>query len=243
MRAVYEVLNMKEPEEGDSDDAKTDYKTKKKLLLWHLDKYLPAACGELSYGKARRYYQLAVESFELRPGKKAVLVESASEAFGLVIHENCYEKWCHIAPKKHESPHWKVPQYTKNVESTHPFHTAKFSDPHGGQGNGWIPAARMAQETNMKNVRDFRTADKKDDYAKYKTCKEWLRQEHGITEDSPVSKQKKRKRNNTKATVNADDFIDLDDSGDSVNDFSVGSELPNDILDEADPPADDEWAL
>jgi hypothetical protein len=78
---VYDVLKQKvpaKPTDSISEEVKAAYDDcvcDMDLLVWYLDKYLPAAVGEPTFGKSQRYYN------EIQ-GKICVLVERQSEAYG-----------------------------------------------------------------------------------------------------------------------------------------------------------------
>ena len=123
-----------------------------------------------------RLYFKATDRKEIH-GKKRVYVESESEAFGWLLLENCYEKWCNICPKKRQSPSWKVPRYKKNDPSTIPHNKCKWTDSAAGQGGGWAPGARDAFESNKQIIRELRKKDHKADWKVHKFCLQLL-QEH-----------------------------------------------------------------
>ena len=205
------------------DETHQDYEDKKKFLLWYLDKYLPAAAGEASYGKTVRLYSMAIDRKEIR-GKQRVLVESASEAFGWLLLENCYEKWSNICNKKKENPGWKVPKNKKNDPSTHPYNKCKWTDSSAGQGGGWAPGARLAFEENKEIIKTLRKKDHAENWKLHKFCLQLLREEHGVTEDAPLPPgAKKCKRPATKKGSTEDDFKEMDNDSDSA--YSVHSEI------------------
>ena len=204
------------------DKSHEDYEHKKKFLLWYVDRYLPAAAGEASYGKTVRLYYMATDRKNIR-GKERVLVESASEAFGWLLLENCYEKWCNICAKKKENPGWKIPKNKKSDPSTHPYNKCKWTDSSAGQGGGWAPGARMALETNKAIVKNIRQKDHHDGWKVHKFCLQLIREEHQVTDAAPLPPgAKKCKCPSTKKGPAEADFKEIDNDSDSA--FSIHSE-------------------
>jgi hypothetical protein len=120
-------------------------------------------------------------------------------------------------------PDWKVPKYSKDDESTHPFHKTKFTEPTGGQGVGWKPEARVEFTKHKKAIMAFRVQDAKKGWKVLNLCKELIRQKHHITAQLPAPKGRKRKRAaRAKASLAPESYLDMDDNSDQ--DFSVHSE-------------------
>ena len=237
---VYAVLQRKMPAKPtdtsseEDKEAYDDYIRDMDLLLWYLDKYLPAAVGELSFGKAHRYYKKQTDSVDIR-GKRRILVERQSEAYGWLMYENCYDKWCHVVPQQAKDPTWKVPDWKKDDPATHPYHDTKYSDPRGGQKAGWKASARTALNGYCEAIKKLREQDKKK--AKkgssiYQKCLDLLRKEHGITEDEVLPKSRKRKRSKKATIEDEEDFMDVDDESEAP--FSIHSEEPGDESDDED---------
>ena len=196
------------------------YEHKKDFLLWYVDRYLPAAAGDVVYGKKIRSYFKVTDIIEI-DGKKRVYVESASEAFGWLLLENCYDKWCQICPKKRESPSWKVPKYKKKDPATHPYNKCKWSDSTAGQGAGWAPGAREALNSYKEIIRKFRNEDHANKWKVHNFCLQLIRETHGITEDTPMPKGSKKRKRPAQGPA-ASDFMDMENDSDDV--YSVHSE-------------------
>ena len=202
-------------------ETSVEYKRKAEFLLWYMDCFLPAAAGS-SWGPLKRPYYLPTKKFELY-GKDRILVETATEAFGWLIVQNCFDKWKMNFPLQKNDPDWKVPKYSKDDESTHPFHKTKFTEPTGGQGVGWKPEARVEFTNHKKAIMHFRVQDAKKGWKVLNLCKELIRQKHHITAPLPTPKGRKRKRaERAKASLAPESYLDMDDNSDQ--DFSVHSE-------------------
>ena len=119
------------------------YGRKSKLFLWCVDKWLPAVAGFDCCGPKIRKFKMPTQNVEVMKGVKKIAVSTDSEAFGLVVLENCRDKWSHIIPKKHEDPDWKPPAYDKEKAETHKWCKTLWSDNKVGQvkGGGWAPEA------------------------------------------------------------------------------------------------------
>jgi len=85
---VTEILNILVM---DPKDIETD-ETKKAILNWYFDRWLPVAGGSFFWGSNIRYYHYPVDKEAVVPGEssKKVWVTVASEAFGLLMLENCH---------------------------------------------------------------------------------------------------------------------------------------------------------
>lgn len=64
--------------------------TKKDILNWYFDRWLPVATGSLFWGKTIRYYHHPTDKEAVIPGvdDKKILVTVSSEAFGFLTLEN-----------------------------------------------------------------------------------------------------------------------------------------------------------
>ena len=215
IKSVYDVCKEAPPafpHHDSSEEVKNawkKYQEKKELLVWYQDKYLPAAVGELSFGKQQRYYKKQIDTFELE-GKHRHLVERSSEAYGLLVFENCYEKWKAIMFEKSRNPGWKAPAYDKDNQETHKFHNTKYSDPRGGNACGWKPEARTALREYMEAIKQFRDHDRSQGWRTYQKCLDWLRAAKGITDEDPVPRRS-RKRQKVATTIPLEDFVEVDD--------------------------------
>ena len=130
------------------------------FLLWYSDVYLPATAMDSSYGKSIRFYKKAVSAIRVR-GETQVAVESAAEAYGLLVLDNCYTKWCALAPEIAKNPKFKPPKLDKANPATLPYHVTKYSDALGGQGKGWKEeVARPVFDAFKEDIKDFRKKEK-----------------------------------------------------------------------------------
>jgi len=64
----------------------------KKILLWHQDCWLPVAVGLEHWDDKNRHCDLPTDKVKLRDGNDWVLCTATSEAFGLMVHDNCHDK-------------------------------------------------------------------------------------------------------------------------------------------------------
>jgi hypothetical protein len=66
----------------------------KRLVIWYFDRWLPIAAGKEFWGDEIRYYHYPTDTIQITgntpssSGEK-VLVTVSSEAFGLLVLENC----------------------------------------------------------------------------------------------------------------------------------------------------------
>jgi hypothetical protein len=71
---------------------KDEMAIQKELFLWYYDAWLPAILPREFWREDIRFYRLLTDACEIA-GKQKVLVTVASEAFGLLMWENCRNKW------------------------------------------------------------------------------------------------------------------------------------------------------
>lgn len=221
---IWGILEEQEPpvpgdDAGDIElQARREWEAKKKLVVWWCDNYLVAAGGELTYGKTVRYYKHLADVVEVK-GKKFVLVETTTEAYGMLVYDNCHDKWETIFAERVKDPGFKVPKYSKEDRSTHKYNVTKHTDPQGGKNAGWKESGRKALNDFKKQLKDFRAKDRKNGYPLLKKALQWLREENGITEASHIPKRRGAKRKR-QATVDKDVVL-LDEESDH---YSVGPE-------------------
>ena len=71
------------------------------ILLWYQDRYLPVIHGLEYWGPKYRHYRLPTDKEPMSQDKKErILCTVSSEAFGLMVYENCREKWQNIMKLK-----------------------------------------------------------------------------------------------------------------------------------------------
>lgn len=203
-----------------------DYVVRKAFLLWYVDRWLPALAGEQSYGRPIRKWKMAVDKVEIL-GKKRICIESATEAFGWLLLENCHDKWVLVAPKRKDNPKWKIPRPKKNVPETQIYNCCKWSDPTAGQGAGWKPEARVVLVANQDAIKKFRAEDNKQGWKIHKFCLKLLQEHYGVSGTKPPTAgaaKKKRKVVPKEGTFTAEDFPDMDvDSDGGYSEHSEGS--------------------
>ena len=192
------------------------------FLLWYSDVYLPATAMEANYGKSIRFYKKAVAGVRIK-GEMKVAVESAAEAYGLLVLDNCYTKWCALAPEITKNPKFKPPKFDKSNPDTFPFHDTKYSDARGGQGKGWKEEeARPVFESFKEAIKAFRKKEKEKNWPTYQLCLDLIRTKHGITEtEAQRKKGRKRKRNVVEEKEGEQDDFVMDDKSDDEFDAAA----------------------
>lgn len=192
----------------ETDDPNFKYKTE--FLLFWADHYLPAAAGFDFFGpNIRRYHH----PFEMRTvdGKKKPLVSVGSEAFGILLLENCTDKWNHIVPNKVNDHDWKVPLYKQKDETTHKYHKTKYSDKHAGQvaGGGWSSSAFTRLNELQQAVLKSRKVDAKAGYPVAKLSLQLIRDTYKVSSLDHSTKRKRRKAN--PAPCKAVDVVEIEE--------------------------------
>ncbi len=230
---IYNVLKEEAPpvpgdDTGDVEiAARKEWEFKKELLVWWCDKYLVASGGELTYGQSVRYYKHLADTVEVK-GKKMVLVETTTEAYGMLVYDNCHDKWEAIFAELVKDAAFKIPKYSKNDPSTHKYNVTKHTDPRGGKNAGWKDSGREALNDFKKQLKEFRDQDRKNKFPLLKKALEWLREENGITEQSYMPKRRGGTKRKRQATVDKTNVVLLDEESDE---WSAG---PDDEVSESD---------
>ena len=75
----------------------------KKKLLWYQDRWLPIAIGLEYWDDKNRHYDLPTDTLKMRDGVDRLLCTATSEAFGLMVYDNCRDKWEAIMKLKAEN--------------------------------------------------------------------------------------------------------------------------------------------
>ena len=68
-------------------------KKDKKILLWYMDRWLPIAIGLEYWDDKYRHYCLPTDKLKMRDGVDRLYCTTSSEAFGLMVYDNCRDKW------------------------------------------------------------------------------------------------------------------------------------------------------
>lgn len=173
-----------------------EYKEKKELLVFYFDRYLPVIAGKEYWGTDQRYFHLPTDKVEIK-GKQRVLVSVPSEAFGWLVLENNREKWINMFQFKEQ--HGQAKPIPNKGEEAAPF-KARWTDSKVGQVKfgGWDEEAFQAYEAWKKLIREFRKdqLEKKDNQC-FRYVRDLIREDHGISSETPADKKKRGKKRKT----------------------------------------------
>ena len=155
---------------------------------------------------------------------KGAMVTVSSEAFGLILVKNCWDKWSHIVPEKAKDPKWVIPKYDPKVESTWKYHKTLWSDGRNGQkkGQGWTPEGYEALNKKMIQVKEWR-ANKDELGPKLKRILNAVKASFGISldEKDPPAKKRKKKTTDEPAPKYARIMVDEADEDEEWETFAV----------------------
>ena len=85
----------------------------KMIFIWYYDVFLPAAVGSnAQYGPRVRYYKEYTAEITLYRTQR-VAVSVKVEAFGLLIYDNCVDKWNYQYTQKEADPNGKIQAHCK----------------------------------------------------------------------------------------------------------------------------------
>ena len=178
------------PEESDSS-----YEERKAFVIWYHDHFLPACAGK-DFKEEIRHFRMPVQMMTIAGENPGAHVTKESEALGLIIVENCYEKWTHIVPEKAKDDEWVIPAFKKSDRSTHKYHKTKWSDGRTGQvkGCGWSPEAYNALHQSIISVKKVRKDDRSNNWKKMKRALDLVKTDHGIPLEQKTKKRKRDKK-------------------------------------------------
>ncbi len=186
---IWDVLQLSEAELE-----KPENSVKKELFLWYYDQWLPAVLPREFWKEDIRYYKLLTDTIELA-GKQKVLVTVSSEAFGLLMWENCREKWINFCVFKEQNGE-KAP-LPVGKEAGAELHLAKWSDGSAGQVKygGWKEEAYVRLEALKKEVKEWRKTDNESGKLGQKLAFKLMRAAHNKRGKTPLEDKKKSSRN------------------------------------------------
>jgi hypothetical protein len=175
-----------------------EYERKMKLTLWYFDDYMTMIAGTQYWGNDVKTRFLPTDMMDLE-GEQKVIVTITSEAFGILLYENCRDKWIQIFKWKDQNPKSNKkskppPQYNKNKPETHPY-KAKWSDNCSGQSMGWHPNAFKAYNEYIDSVKRVRELDLEAGCLIMLRARAMIREAHGYTEEEAQPTRKRKRQN------------------------------------------------
>jgi len=96
----------------------------KKKLLWCQDRWLPIAIGLEHWDDKNCHCDLPTDALKMKDGADRIFCAATSEAFGLMVCDNCRDKWEAIMKLKAENK-VSAKSYFANFPSVHAL--TKFS--------------------------------------------------------------------------------------------------------------------
>ena len=172
------------------------------FLNWYWVHWLPAAAGASILIDDHKFYKLPTMPLKDDDSKKAAVTKE-SEAFGILVCQNCYKKWQYLIPAKHQDPDFKAPAYDKDNADTHKWHSTEWTVATNGQkeGEGWSPAAYIMLSELIKQVKDRRLAEKRAKWRNHLACLAYVQSQNGIEEGAREPNKKKAKKGGSPKAV------------------------------------------
>lgn len=198
------------------------------IQQWYTDRWLPIVIGSEYWDESNRHYKLPTDecSIKKRDGteEKKVLCTISSEGFGLLIYDNCRDKWQNIFTLKDKNPgkfHKICQTSPPNLWNLHVFsllictgaeiprkgdaakpYLAKWTLTKEGQKKygGWKEEGMERFGTLQDALEEIRKKDEEDDKVKQRYCMKIVRALHNIPEDAEdpsTATSKKRSRTPT----------------------------------------------
>ena len=169
---------------------------RKELFIWYFDQYLVAVLPREFWKEDIRCYKLLTDTIEIG-GRQRVLVSVTSEAFGLLMWENCHQKWINYFRLKDEKGEKaKVPQ---GKEPGAEAHLAKWSDGTDGQVlyGGWKDEAYDRFEELKKEIKAWRKAEEESGKKGQALARKYMRLVHEKTGETPQEDKKSKRKKKT----------------------------------------------
>lgn len=178
---------------------KPENSTQKDIFLWYFNDWMPAVAGKQWFGDDIKKYKLLTDLQDVR-GTKRVNVTITSEAFGLLMYENCQVKWQRMA--QYKAKHGKKARFPKAKDDKDldgngiDYYQAKWSDSNMGQVQfgGWAAEAYERFEVLKELVHGLRIEDEKNGKAMQNYAKKLIRELHKVDEEAAPEKKNGRKR-------------------------------------------------
>jgi hypothetical protein len=159
-------------------------------MVWYVDSWLEQAATSEYWNKKIRYFKMPTSTFQY-DGKPRDYVTPASEAFGLLVYDNCRDKWMKqyewkqqgkALPKGKKDPNWKM-------------FAAKYTDPNSGSktGGGWKPEGLVKYEEYMNLIKKLRVEDAANQNKMQQLALDLVREKNEITATSPNKGRKRGK--------------------------------------------------
>lgn len=193
------------PQETATDEEKAQHAQRVAEFTWCVTSFLCAAAGNDAWGDDVRPYHLITDTMDAN-GKQKVRVTTVSEAFALLVYENCYPKWIAGCEWKKKNPKKTVPSYKKDNEETHCFAT-KWTDKPPKGGTKWTNAMGPFQ-ANIAMIKEFRAEDAKNDKVVQKRARGLIKTHYDIGEDE-TEPANKRRRTSEGGMVNVPQEIEI----------------------------------
>jgi hypothetical protein len=181
------------------DEYHNMYERKVAIFSWYVEEYLPMAAGVQWFGPTIRPYFLPSDLIEMPSGEKKVCVTITSEAYGLLVYENCRDKWLEIFKWRDLQPKGKKlspPTYKPSDSETHKF-KAKWSDSSIGQNTGWHTDAYKRFAVIMQQIKAFREQDEANGKTAQINGRKLIRSVHGVKDEEEEEPPKKKRKGAT----------------------------------------------
>ena len=165
----------------------------KSVVIWYYDRWLPVVAGTDWWNPQQCYFNILTDKVEIGPnGDKKVFVTSSTEAFGVLIMDNCHTKWVNEFEYRKNDAKRVLP---KGKDEGAELFKAKYTDSKNGQVKfgGWSQESFEAFQKYAEKIQKNRSSDKKQGYQQMKFAKDLVRKELNIKDKTPKGKKRKGK--------------------------------------------------
>ena len=181
-----------------------EVKFKLAVLMWYYDHFLTIAAGHYYWGDNIKHYRTPVQTVDVL-GVEKVLITIASEAFGLAVWENNYEKWSKLIKAKDQDPDFRVPQRKEDGAEQY---DAKWSNQRKGKSTycNWDKEGVKFYKDCKALVKAAREEDEAEE--RFKKALDLVRAKKKITAWEPNTTGKKKSKT---VVIEPEALIEIED--------------------------------
>jgi len=177
-------------------DIKKATAAQKAIFLWYYDRYLPIVAGLEYFGDKFRKYHLLTDEIDVH-GVKKVAVTVTSEAYGMLVYDNCKAKWEEM---------YKFRELNKSKGTKIPENDDKFFGKYTKTKDGKIPPKGFTEEgldllsTLQDELVAFREEDAANDKKMQKYALKMVKEKYKIPEDVTAPEKRRNKKRSKSVT-------------------------------------------
>lgn len=157
---------------------KDENKEGRELIFWYYDKYLDIVVGKDVWSKQVRVSKLPSDTMDVN-GEQKIIVTVSQEAFGLVMLDNCKDKWKNIFDLKAVDSDAEIPKKKGHPDLAK--YQGKYSTGTDGatKYGGWSDKGYERLEEIKEELIKHREQEEKDGFPLQKYIRELMKAKYG----------------------------------------------------------------